>query len=115
MEVVVVDRYFSKLMIAVLLATAVNSAPAKTNKSQKAQKQFVYIKALIKKNGRWFLSVNDAQYLTGKAAVKAARKDGVITSDAEAELVENMYIRKTSNKTRDLPIAGNPNGLAPGD
>jgi len=60
---------------------------------------------MAKKAGRWYVTVTYVQYLTGAAAVQAAKEDGVIQSDAEAELVENMYLRPQGSRVDVLPVA----------
>jgi len=96
------SRHLARLALLSICALSLALVPSSVCGSTK---QFGYVRSMAKKAGRWYVTVTYVQYLTGAAAVQAAKEDGVIQSDAEAELVENMYLRPQGSRVDVLPVA----------
>ena len=69
---------------------------------KQSSKEFGYIKKVTEKSGKDFLVIDYAQWLTDKAASKAATEDGFIARGQEVE--NDYYIRNNNPKLRTFEI-----------
>jgi hypothetical protein len=72
------------------------------------QKQIGYITKAYEKGGRRYLSFEEVKFLTGKEAVKAARKNGnAIYENGQYYVLDDYYIVNEDKGFKDYVIDGN--------
>ncbi|MBU3161542.1 hypothetical protein KPL37_17690 [Clostridium frigoris] len=71
-------------------------------------KQIGYISKVYEKAGRRYLSFDDVKFLTGNAAIEAAKKDGTaIYEDGKYYVDDDYYIVNNNKNTKSYVIASN--------